>query len=161
MQPVLVLQLLVLVAVANGIPLFAKKVFGGVGRPLDRGRELADGHPLFGPSKTDRGILLSVLVTPFVAMLIGLDWKVGVLVAFAAMAGDLVSSFVKRRLGLASSSMAIGLDQIPEALFPMIAARLLLPVTVIDIVVGTALFFVGSLVASRLLFKLRVRDEPY
>jgi hypothetical protein len=161
MQPVLILQLLILVAVANGMPLFAKKVLGGVAWPLDRGATLADGRPLFGPSKTVRGILLSVLVTPLVAVLIGLSWKVGVVVALAAMAGDLVSSFVKRRLGLASSSMAIGLDQIPEALFPLIAARLLLPVTVLDIIVGTAVFFAGSLVASRLLFKLRVRDEPY
>ena len=34
------------------------------------------------------------------------------------MAGDLFSSFVKRRLRLASSSMAIGLDHIPESSFP-------------------------------------------
>jgi len=41
-------------------------------------------------------------------------WRVGTLVATFAMAGDLFSSFVKRRLHLASSRMAIGLDHIPE-----------------------------------------------
>ena len=38
-------------------------------------------------------------------------------------AGDLFSSFVKRRLDLASSSMAIGLDHIPESFFPLLASR--------------------------------------
>jgi CDP-2,3-bis-(O-geranylgeranyl)-sn-glycerol synthase len=57
--------------------------------------------------------------------------------------------------------MAIGLDQIPEALFPLLAARLLLPVTIVDVAVGTAIFLAGSLVVSRILFTLGVRDEPY
>ena len=68
---------------------------------------------------------------------------------------------MKRRLGLPSSSMAIGLDQIPESLFPLLAARWLFPVTFLDIVIGTVIFCVGGLALSRLLFKLRVRDEPY
>jgi hypothetical protein len=78
-----------------------------------------------------------------------------------AMAGDLFSSFVKRRLGLPPSSMALGLDQIPESLFPLLACRLLLPLTWLDIGVAVVLFFVGELVLSRILFKLHVRDRPY
>ena len=62
---------------------------------------------------------------------------------------------------LPPSSMAIGLDQIPEALFPLLAVRLLLPVTIVEVLVGTAIFFAGSLVVSRILFTLGVRDEPY
>jgi len=70
-----------------------------------------------------------------------------------AMVGDLFASFVKRRLGLISSSHAIGLDQIPESLFPLLACRLLMPITALDIATATVLFFVGELVLSRLLFK--------
>nr|WP_244505516.1 CDP-archaeol synthase [Methyloceanibacter stevinii] len=116
---------------------------------------------MLGASKTIRGILLSMVLTPVVAMLIGLSWQVGVVVAFSAMAGDLVSSFLKRRMGLRASDQAIGLDQIPESLLPLLAARWLLPVTTVDILVGTALFIVGSLVVSRLLFRLNMRDKPY
>jgi hypothetical protein len=68
---------------------------------------------------------------------------------------------VKRRLGLVPSSQAIGLDQIPESLFPLIAARLLLPLSALDIAVGTMLFFAGELLLSRLLYKWHVRDRPY
>jgi len=122
---------------------------------------LSDGRPLLGASKTIRSLVLSVLLTPLVAMLIGLSWQVGLVVAGSAMAGDLVSSFAKRRIGLPPSSQAIGLDQVPESFLPLLAARWLLPITLVDVLVGTVLFFVGSLVVSRLLFKLNVRDKPY
>jgi CDP-diglyceride synthetase len=162
MQAILILQLLILLAVANGTAVVAKKVFGDAfARPLDGGAVFVDGRPLFGPTKTIRGIVLSLLATPLSASLMGLEWKVGALVAIGAMAGDLFSSFVKRRLGLPPSSMAIGLDQIPESLLPLIAAGMLLPVTLLDIVAVVTIFFVGELMLSRILFKLRLRDRPY
>jgi CDP-2,3-bis-(O-geranylgeranyl)-sn-glycerol synthase len=158
----LIFELLVLVAVANAAPPFGKRVLGQtLAQPLDGGAMFIDGRPLLGPAKTIRGIVLSLMATPIAAMLLGMGWEIGIVVAIAAMAGDLVSSFTKRRLGLPSSSRAIGLDHIPESLFPFIASRLLLPVSVIDIVTGTAIFFVASLIVSRILFKLRIRDEPY
>jgi len=61
-------------------------------------------------------------------------------------------SFVKRRLGLAPSSQAVGLDQIPESL---------LPLTALDVAVATTLFFAGELLLSRLLYRWHVRDRPY
>jgi len=162
MQAALTFQLLVLLAVANGTPVAAKLVLGkAFARPLDGGALFVDGRPLFGPSKTIRGIVTSVSATSGAAALIGLGWEVGALVGTVAMAGDLCSSFLKRRLGLAPSSMAIGLDQIPESLFPLLACRLLLPLTMLDIGVATILFFVGELVLSRILFKLHLRDRPY
>ncbi|MBK5197722.1 MAG: CDP-archaeol synthase [Methyloceanibacter sp.] len=161
MQAILILQLLILLAVANGTAVVAKKVLGDAfARPLDGGAVFVDGRPLFGPTKTIRGIVLSLLA-PLSASLMGLEWKVGALVAIGAMAGDLFSSFVKRRLGLPPSSMAIGLDQIPESLLPLIAAGMLLPVTLLDIVAVVTIFFVGELMLSRILFKLRLRDRPY
>jgi CDP-2,3-bis-(O-geranylgeranyl)-sn-glycerol synthase len=51
-------------------------------------------------------------------------------------------------LGLPPSSQAIGLDQIPESLFPLIAARLLLPLGALDIAIATMLFFAGGMYAT-------------
>ena len=162
MQPIVTFELLVLVTVANATPPFAKWMLGGTfDRPLDGGAKFVDGRPLLGPSKTIRGIVLALVATPIVAVLLGMGWEIGVVVAIAAMMGDLFSSFTKRRLGLPSSSRALGLDHIPEALFPFIASRMLLPVTVIDMVVGTAIFFLASLLVARVLYKLHIRDEPY
>ena len=162
MHPFLLLELLVLVAVANAAPVLAKKVLGGTfAWPLDGGAMLGDGRPLFGASKTVRGLVVSFLATILVALVMGLGWKLGAVMAGAAMAGDLLSSFIKRRLGLAPSSKAIGLDQIPESLLPLLAARWFVPVSLLDIAAGTAIFLVGGLILSRLLYKLSLRDEPY
>ena len=162
MHSTVLAQLLILLAVANGSPVIAKRVLGGrYARPIDGNILFLDGLPLLGPSKTIRGIVASLLMTTLAAPLVRLDFKIGLLVAAAAMAGDLLSSFVKRRLGLASSSRATGLDQIPEALFPLLACRSALSLTALDIAVGCATFFVGEVLLSRLLFRLRVRDRPY
>lgn len=158
----LVLEIFVLVAVANVTPPIAKRLLGKtLDQPIDGGTLFLDGRPLLGRAKTIRGIVLSLVMTTLAASLLGMGWAIGLVVALAAMAGDLVSSFTKRRLGFPSSSRAMGLDHIPEALLPFIASRLLVPVTALDMLVGTALFFVTSAIASRVLYKLSLRDEPY
>lgn len=162
MQYLLVAQLLVLVAVANGAPLLVTAILGTrFARPLDGGATFPDGRPGFGPRKTIRGVVVALAATSFAAPLIGLDWEVGTLVAAGAIVGDLFSSFIKRRLGLPPGSIAPGLDHIPESLFPLIASRLLVPIGWPEIVAGSAIFLVGALIASRILFRLKLRDTPY
>lgn len=162
MHVLAILQILVLLTLANGAPVVAKKVLGDrLNAPLDCGLALFDGRPLFGKSKTIRGIVVSILAATAGAPLIGLDLATGAIVAAAAMAGDLLSSFVKRRLDFKPSSQALGLDQVPESLLPLLAARAALSLTALDIAAGVAIFLVGELLLSRLLFKAHLRDEPY
>jgi CDP-2,3-bis-(O-geranylgeranyl)-sn-glycerol synthase len=157
-----ILQLLILLALANGSPIVAKWMIGdNYAQPLDGNITFVDGRPLFGASKTVRGILVSILITSACAPLLGLGLRIGLLVAITAMAGDLLSSFLKRRLGLQPGSQALGIDQIPESLLPLLACSQALSLTALDIVAGTAIFFVGDLVLSRVLFRLHVRDRPY
>ena len=156
------LQLLVLLTLANGAPVVAKKILGDrFSVPLDGGLAFVDGRPLFGKSKTIRGIVVAILATAAGAPLVGLSLATGAIVGAAAMAGDLLSSFVKRRLDFRPSSKALWLDQIPESLLPMLAVRTELSLSAIDIAAGVAVFLVGELVLSRLLFKAHLRDEPY
>lgn len=162
MSMIAILQLLVLLTLANGAPVVAKKIFGSrFSLPLDFGAAFPDGRPVFGPSKTVRGIIVAVLAALAGASLMGLDPMIGITVAVAAMAGDLFSSFVKRRLNRPPSSQALGLDQIPESLLPMLACRDALSLTTVDIVLGVGVFFAGELLLSRLLFRAHLRDEPY
>jgi CDP-2,3-bis-(O-geranylgeranyl)-sn-glycerol synthase len=162
MQPLADLQLLILLTLANGTPVIAKRILGDrLAWPLDGGLSFADGRPLLGPSKTLRGILLAVLATTAGAALIGPGWRIGLIVGGLAMAGDLLSSFVKRRLNRPASSQAMGLDQVPEALLPLIACREALALSALDIAAVVAIFWVGEIVASRLLYRLGIRDRPY
>ena len=162
MQLLHILQILVLLTFANGTPIVAKKIFGSrFALPLDAGIIFFDGRPVFGTSKTMRGIVVSILITSAIAPFIGLDLTIGAIVASSAMAGDLFSSFVKRRLNFPPSSQALGLDQVPESLFPMLACRDALSLTIADIPLGVGIFFIGELILSRLLFRAHLRDEPY
>ena len=162
MNPVVVLQLSILLMLANGTPVLAKKMVGDhYAYPLDGNLTFADGRPVFGRSKTIRGVALAVLVTTASASLISLGWRIGLLVGSFAMAGDLFSSFCKRRLGLPSSSRASGLDQIPESLLPLLACRDLLALTAADIGVCVVIYVIGEVVLSRLLYAFRLRDRPY
>jgi CDP-2,3-bis-(O-geranylgeranyl)-sn-glycerol synthase len=162
MQPANILEMLILLMLANGTPVIAKKILDNrFSCPMDAGVRFVDGNRLFGPSKTIRGIVLAVLVTAAGATLMGLDWMLGALVGGTAMLGDLFSSFIKRRLGMTTSSEAPGLDQIPEALFPLIACRSWLALGLGDILVVLMLFCAGEIVLSRVLFAVGLRDRPY
>jgi CDP-archaeol synthase len=162
MQALVLCQLLLLLMVANGTPLVAKKIFGDrYSYRVDCDWRFADGRPLLGPSKTIRGVILAIVMTTAGAQLIGLGWEIGLVVGGFAMLGDLFSSFSKRRLALPSSSRAMGLDQVPESLFPLLACRDLLGLAPADIVVGVIVFFLGEVVLSRVLYAVRLRDRPY
>jgi CDP-2,3-bis-(O-geranylgeranyl)-sn-glycerol synthase len=162
MRPLLVAQLLALLILANGTPVLAKKLLGArLAWPLDGGLRFFDGRPLLGGSKTVRGVVLAAVVTAAGAPFLGLDSAIGALIGATAMAGDLAASFVKRRLGRPPSSRATGLDQVPEALLPLIACRAALDLSWLEIAAAVALFVVGEMVLSRPLYRLHVRDRPY
>jgi hypothetical protein len=90
-----------------------------------------------------------------------LPWRAGALVGASAMAGDCLASFLKRRLGLGVSSMALGLDQIPESLLPAISMRAYVQLTTIDVLMVVLIFFFAELALSRVFFRLGLRERPY
>ncbi len=77
------------------------------------------------------------------------------------MFGDLLSSFIKRRKRYESSEMAIGVDQVPESLFPLIAVQANLGFSSLDIIAIVGAFFVVELVLSRILYMVNIRLHPY
>jgi CDP-2,3-bis-(O-geranylgeranyl)-sn-glycerol synthase len=156
------LYALVLVGAANTAPLLLKKLIGSRwASPLDGGRLFFDGEPLFGKSKTVRGVVIGILAPAVVAPIVGHRWQHGALMGAAAMAGDLLSSFCKRRLKRPPSSQALGLDQIPEVLLPLWVGRVWFDLSYVDIAVVLLLFVVLQLALSRLFFKLGLREQPY
>ena len=157
-----ILQAVILISAANMAPVVSQRIWGTrFAGPIDGGLVLRDGHRLLGPSKTWRGVVAAIVLACCAAALIGLPPQVGALAAASAMVGDCVSSFVKRRVGLESSSMSLGLDQIPESLLPAIACRIYMPLGSVDIIAIMAVFFAGQLALSRLSFAIGLRDRPY
>ena len=158
----LIIKLLVLLSIANGAPVLIKKVCGNrFSLPIDGGHNFVDGRPFFGRSKTIRGVLIAVVAAAVGAPLLGLAVTTGAVVGSAAMVGDLFSSFAKRRLNLRPSSRATGLDQIPESLFPLLACRGWVSLTVLDILIGVVAFLIGEIFLSRIFYRFGIRDQPY
>jgi hypothetical protein len=133
---------------------------GGADHPPHRWM-FPDSKPLLGPSKSWRGVVLSVVTPAAAAPLLGVTWTVGLLVGAAAMAGDLLSSFFKRRLGIPSGGMARGIDQVPEALLRLLAARDALGLSLGEAFVATVLFWASEITVSPILHRLGIRERPY
>lgn len=156
------LQLLILVGIANGAPILADYLLQQrLATPLDCGSRFVDGRPLFGRSKTYRGIIAALTASGLASAAMGLSLASGVVIGAGAMTGDLLSSFLKRRLGIAPSGMALGLDQIPEVMLPLLLVQQRFALTYDEIFKMSLLFLVFELLVSKILFRLRIRKQPY
>ncbi|MGH8582076.1 MAG: CDP-archaeol synthase [Gammaproteobacteria bacterium] len=151
-------NLLVLIGLANAAPILAHMWLGErLSRSVDGGHRWGDGRPVLGRTKTLRGVCAALALCSLGALLLGLSWRLGILIGAGAMAGDLVSSFAKRRLGKAESTPVRGLDQIPESLIPASLAAPFLGIGVGEVLIVTAIFFALETAMSPLLFRLKIR----
>lgn len=121
----------------------------GYGPPMDFGRIWPwDGRRVLGPSKTWSGFLVggalgmaiglveayvillappNLAVVPTLAPSVIDAIPVVALIAFGAMAGDALGSFIKRRLGRPSGSRTWLLDQFPFVLVPIVLGLIFYP----------------------------------
>ncbi len=105
----------------NCLPSLATVIIGDrLHSPLDGGRVWEDGRPIFGENKTIRGIVVSIVGGIAVCPLLGQNWWVAGGAASLAMAGDLLSSFIKRRCNFHSGKNIAIFDQSFESLFPLL-----------------------------------------
>ena len=125
-----VLHLVLFLLWVNALPPLISMLCGDRwDRPLDGGRIWQDQQPIFGPHKTIRGIIASLLGGIMVAPLLGVAWWVAAIAALLAMSGDLLSSFIKRRRTLKSGTEIVILDQLFESLFPTLFLGTILSLT--------------------------------
>lgn len=146
------LTLLALLLIANGSPVIIRYFLKErCNFPLDGGIRFIDGRPLLGRSKTVMGMVVAVAATGLAAPLFGVAIATGAAIGLWAMAGDAMSSFIKRRLHIEPSGSAPVLDQVPESLLPAVMVGRELITGWHDVVAVVAAFTVINLVVSRLL----------
>lgn len=152
------LAALILVTWANAVPVLARLLLAERwDRPVDGGACCGDGRPWLGATKTWRGWIACLATTPVLAHLLGLAWAFGLLVALAAMLGDALASFGKRRLGFRSSRSVPLLDQVPESLLPALALRWVAGLSWPEVLLVVAGFALVDLVLTPLTVGLRRR----
>ena len=158
---------------ANAIPV----IFGG-GHPLDAGRIFFDGKPILGSHKTFRGFLSGLVVGTLVGFLqtvlfqyvlsqydaqFRYDVFLGFMLSLGALVGDLVGSFIKRRLDLppgTSLPIADQLDFVAGALlFSLPVSPPSLLTILIVIVVTLPIHFLTNLLAGLFGMKRKSRSN--
>ena len=156
------LKLFVLLVLANGAPVVAAKVFRHRwSAPVDAGRKWFDVRPLLGKSKTWRGCVSGALSCALFALATGQGFLFGLLFGVLALTGDLLSSFIKRRLGLSPSERMPWLDQIPEATLPVLLAMGWGLVGAWSALLIVMVFTLSNMWISPLLYRLGIRRQPY
>ena len=139
--------------VANAAPLVL-----GSGRPLDGGRNFADGRPLFGSHKTIRGFLAGIIA----GSLVGLGESLvdprlalaGFAIALGSVLGDLLGAFVKRRLGIMPGRPFPIVDQLDFVLGALVLSFPFLtmpPVSILIVVLVTPPIHLGTNLGAYLL----------
>ena len=156
------IELLLLIIIANGAPILIRVLLNDVfNTAIDFGYKLPDNKPIFGHSKTWRGLFAACITTAIAAWLLGYTPITGLLIGFYAIVGDLTSSFIKRRLGKPPSSMAPLLDQIPESLLPAFMMMQTFKLDSFAIIQLVLIFIIVELLLSHILYKWGVREQPY
>ena len=157
-----IFQAFVLLIAANGAPVIITKLLGNQwARPIDNGLVLDDGYRLFGNSKTWRGFFSALVFCATGAILLGLQPVTGILFGALTMIGDILASFIKRRLGNVESSRARGLDTVLESLLPLYLLKEPLTLNLTDIALIAVLFFLCEEFVSPVLYRLNIRNQPY
>jgi len=109
--------------IANAFPV----IFGG-GPAIDMGKKFSDGKPIFGSHKTFRGFIAGLIagILTSIGQTVALQYNplsdfvlpfqfnvlIGSMIALGALVGDLIHSFIKRRMGLVEGSPLPVADQL-------------------------------------------------
>lgn len=152
--------ILLFLYVVNCLPVLAHLVLGDKLRfPVDGGILWLDKKPLFGPHKTIRGIAVSIFGGMGACFLLGMSWWQGGAAAVFAMAGDLTSSFIKRRLNVPFGGDTFPLDHVLESLFPVLFLASFLPFSWTQLILIVVLFTCSAYPAT-LWWKYTIHRTP-
>lgn len=140
--------------IANAMPIFIAK-----GTPLDFGKLFFDNKRILGDSKTFEGLINGLLfgttMTSFYAIISSNSFWIiyGFMGSLGALAGDMINSFIKRRIGKKTGEQLPILDQINFIL----GATLFIKILNLDVIVSINIdlkTFIIALVISYFLHRL-------
>ncbi len=141
--------------IANATPV----VLGG-GAALDGGRRWLDGKPLLGNHKTARGAV-SGLAAGSIVGIIQMRPLIGILLSVGAIGGDIIVSFIKRRIDLEPGAMFPVADQMGFIVFAVILASLVEPLTWERVVAILAATFPIHYLTNVIAWLLKLKSKPW
>ncbi|MDP6600325.1 MAG: CDP-2,3-bis-(O-geranylgeranyl)-sn-glycerol synthase [Candidatus Woesearchaeota archaeon] len=162
---------------ANMAPVIVKNIFNNLEFPLDFNKKIKN-KPIFGKNKTFRGLIFGILFAVIIAYLQFLfynnnlfvnisivnysDWLlIGLLMGFGTIFGDLVESFVKRRMNYESGKSFIPWDQMDFVIGALIFVYPIVKLSLDKIIIILLLSFILHIIANHIAFYTGVRRERW
>lgn len=180
---------LIELAVWIGLPAWianATPVLGGGGKSIDGGRYFRDGKRLLGNGKTVRGFIVGlvfgtltglaqflaapylrpllamfVTITPHMDYALFMQVPVAVLMSFGALTGDLVGSFIKRRVGVESGDPSPVMDQLGFIIMALIFAAPVFVPSAIFVTILIITTFIIHWFSNVLGYFLGLKNHPW
>ena len=132
----------------------------GGGPPLDGGEKWLDGKPFLGSHKTFRGTVVGVLAGVLVGALQG-TILVGLAQGLGAILGDLVSSFLKRRLDIAPGESFPFLDQLDFIIVAVILSQPFTRASLQEIVIILVVTVPIHYLMNYLSWLVKIKEHPW
>jgi len=147
---VIILKIVSFILLVNFLPFVASLLCEErFSRPIDGGLLWRDGRPLLGSHKTFRGLLAGVLGGVIISPMLTITWPVAAGAALLSMSGDLLTSFIKRRLHYPSGKPVPVFDHLFESLFPLLFLYNFLQLSLWHITAILTLFLVFAHLGSQ------------
>jgi len=152
--------------VANAMPVFIRE-----GTPIDRGLIWVDGKRLLGNGKTWEGLCMGILGGYLAALSISIFFKDTLLfpklwiASIAGLLGDIIESFLKRRLGIRRGDPLPLLDQLDFAIASTIAYHLMGEFSIFDkisfIILTFTIIIILHITTNTIAYLMKLKDKPW
>jgi len=155
--------------IANGVPVFIRK-----GTPIDRGKKFIDGRRVLGDGKTWEGLIIGSIFSISIGMVyyIILENKYLILyslvLGIGALLGDIIASFIKRRLGIPRGAPLPVLDQVNFILGSTAVVKIFrvdelafMTITLVDFIIILFIASILHVTTNYIAFKLGLKNVPW
>ncbi|RLE63615.1 MAG: CDP-2,3-bis-(O-geranylgeranyl)-sn-glycerol synthase [Thermoprotei archaeon] len=141
--------------VANATPLIATKLLNKQ-TPIDRGKLFIDNRRILGNGKTIEGSLTGIAMGTLCSIILQYlqlhSFRGGVIMSIGAILGDLLGSFIKRRLNIPRGKPLPILDQLSflltaEAMYWLLIGSLPMYILLISVVITLILHPLSNVIA--------------
>jgi len=151
--------------IANAMPVLISK-----GRPIDFGKKFIDGKRLLGDGKTWEGLVTGLLGGSLASIVVSTYLRqssfipISVLASFMALIGDILESFIKRRLGIKRGEPLPILDQLDFAIAATLTYAILgyMKEVALDyIIMALLIILIMHLTTNVIAYLMKLKDRPW
>lgn len=128
--------------------------------PLDAGLKVKSKR-LLGDGKTLEGLLIGLNTGLLTALILGLDFRVSFVFVLACLSGDLLGSFIKRRLGLKRGEEVPLMDQLGFLVMGFFALSFYIELDFFLVLIVLLATYVIHRLTNKLAYHLNLKEVPW